>query len=267
MEIDTRAMYAEAKKKSVNLSLKIISETVLFNYLQDMRHILMLDIRSEEEFNQNYICKSFHIDLAKFTKEHLFELIVKTAKIFASYNPKENDTLRRILIITKGPLKEDSTIKDFIKMINSLNCITQILSLKGGIELVKAKYPYILVNKTSSDSEYGFAASRFPSIVSEGKLYLGNFLNAGATKQLEVMGITRLIGIAPDPLTNVDPRFKYEHFAFTENKDNQQIFLLNFEKIVETITESIEKGERVLVFSVVCCIINYRMDKEQQQLL
>eukprot|EP00826_Nyctotherus_ovalis_P011353 TRINITY_DN1295_c0_g1_i2.p1 TRINITY_DN1295_c0_g1~~TRINITY_DN1295_c0_g1_i2.p1 ORF type:complete len:233 (-),score=65.24 TRINITY_DN1295_c0_g1_i2:542-1240(-) len=228
-----------------------------------MRHILMIDIRSEEEYNSLYIRGSFHVDLAAFTKEELLELVLKTAKSFAEYNPKENDTLRRLLIVTKGPLvSKDPAIEKLTKMVKSLNCITQILSLRDGIESVKAKYPFVLVSKSSPDSDYGFAASRFPSVVSEGKLFLGGLLNAGATRQLEAMGITTLIGVAPNPLTNVDKRFRYMHFPFTENKGSQQIDLLDFETIVETIAEGIEKGERMLVFSVVWHKTECRMDRE-----
>eukprot|EP00826_Nyctotherus_ovalis_P011352 TRINITY_DN1295_c0_g1_i15.p1 TRINITY_DN1295_c0_g1~~TRINITY_DN1295_c0_g1_i15.p1 ORF type:complete len:121 (+),score=25.09 TRINITY_DN1295_c0_g1_i15:47-364(+) len=59
-------------------------------------------------------------------------------------------------------------------------------------------------------------------------------------------------------------RFRYMHFPFTENKGSQQIDLLDFETIVETIAEGIEKGERMLVFSVngqgaVAAVIGYLM--------
>lgn len=218
-----------------------------------MRHILMIDIRPEQEHDSLHIRGSFHVDLATFAEEDLLELVLKTAKSFAEYNPKENDTLRRLLVVTKGPLaSEDPAVEKLTKMVKSLNCITHIVSLRDGIDSVAAKYPFLLVSKSSANSDHGFAASRFPSVVSEGKVFLGGLLNAGATRQLEALGITTLIGVGPDALTNVSKKFKYVHFAFTENKGDQQMDLLDFETIVETIAEGIENGERVLVFSVVC---------------
>ncbi len=217
-----------------------------------MRHILILDVRSKEEYDKAHIRDSIHISIPEFDKAKLVSLIDDTAKENATSNPKPADTLRRLLLVTSGPLNaSDPAIKSLIGLINSSRTVTQLIQLKGGIEPLKAKYPYLIVHKDSTKPECGIAASRFPSVVSEGKLYLGNFLNACATKQLDLMGINTLIGITPMAMTGVPPRFKYVHFPFMENNQDRQVFLFDFEGVVNAITESIAKGEKIMVFSMV----------------
>ena len=62
--IDFKAMYAAEKKKKEFKIIQSNRETV-FNLLQDMRHILILDLRSEEKFNENRLRNSFHFPLDK----------------------------------------------------------------------------------------------------------------------------------------------------------------------------------------------------------
>ena len=52
--IDFKSMYA-AEKKKVQQAAKIlqIKRDIAFNLLQDMRHLLILDVRTEEEFKAN----------------------------------------------------------------------------------------------------------------------------------------------------------------------------------------------------------------------
>ena len=49
--IDFKSMYA-AEKKKVQQATKVlqIKRDVAFNLLQDMRHLLILDVRTEDEF-------------------------------------------------------------------------------------------------------------------------------------------------------------------------------------------------------------------------
>lgn len=214
--------------------------------------MLLIDIRSKEQYEKYHIRESSNIDPKELTEEKLLELVKITSEVFSKFNPKKHDSVKRLVVITEGPLKtEDPIIKSFISMIKASRSVSFILTLKNGIESVKEIYPCIFVNKDSSEQDYGFAASRFPSVITEGKLYLGNFLNAGATKQLDSMGITTLISISVKPMENIDKKYKYIHFPFKENNENQQIFLLDFDGVFATITECMENNEKVLVFSVV----------------
>jgi len=214
-----------------------------------MRHILIFDFRSKEEFENSHIRDSINIQFPEFSKELLNKHLEQSFAKIKESNPKESDTLRRILII---PAKiTDPNLKNIATLINSSNKDAQVAILKNGIEQFKSKFPFLFIKNGCSEAEYGISASRFPSIVSDNKLYIGNFLNACATKQLDLLGIKTLIGITPGPVSKMDKKFKYLHFPFMDNKNERQIYLLDFESIVNSITESIARNEKVMVFSMV----------------
>jgi hypothetical protein len=57
--IDFKKLYEEEKALSkVKLTVKASSLSNTFNMLQDMRHLLIIDLRTEEEFNLSRVRKS-----------------------------------------------------------------------------------------------------------------------------------------------------------------------------------------------------------------
>ena len=96
-----------------------------------------------------------------------------TTATFQKINPKQGDTMRRLLIVTKGPLDpHDPAVIELLRLANSLQCFTVMQSLKNGLAAFCAKFPYLCVKEGSTEAEFGLSLSRFPSIVSEGKLYI-----------------------------------------------------------------------------------------------
>lgn len=50
----------------------------VFNMLQDLRHLILLDFRTEEEFNKSHIRKAIRVDLSNYKKK-IASLIVSLA--------------------------------------------------------------------------------------------------------------------------------------------------------------------------------------------
>ncbi len=56
--------------------------------------------------------------------------------------------------------------------------------------------------------------------------------------------------MTPKKVPGVSSSFKYIHFPFWENQ-KEQIFLLDFDGIIDAIADRIGKGEKVMLFCLV----------------
>lgn len=134
----------------------------------------MLDVRTKEEYDKSHVRESFHVPMSELTPEKLAGLVVASTASSKKVNPKPADNLRRIVVISSGTLdpKADKAFQTFIGIVNASKSVSQIAHLKEGFAPMQAKYPYVCVGPAPTDAEYGLALSRFPSVLSEGKLYL-----------------------------------------------------------------------------------------------
>jgi hypothetical protein len=53
----------EKNLSKVKIGLSHANEMAVFNLLQDMRHLIIVDFRSKEEFEKSHIRKSILVDL------------------------------------------------------------------------------------------------------------------------------------------------------------------------------------------------------------
>ena len=68
--IDFKAqMRREKNLAEVKVVPKNVSAMNAFNLLQDLRHLIILDFRSEEDFNKNHIRKALRVDLTDYKEK------------------------------------------------------------------------------------------------------------------------------------------------------------------------------------------------------
>ena len=58
----------ELLRSGVKLDLKVATSLLVYNMLQDMRHLVILDFRSKENFNQSHIRKASNVDIENYRK-------------------------------------------------------------------------------------------------------------------------------------------------------------------------------------------------------
>ena len=80
-------------------SIRAITNLTLFNMLQDMRHLMVLDVRSKEDFDRKHVRNAFWIDLSNedeiaFMSEFL-KIVTQSVKNLVD----KEDEFRRLLIV------------------------------------------------------------------------------------------------------------------------------------------------------------------------
>ena len=68
-------MRREKNLAEAEVKLKVVNSMNAFNLLQDLRHLIILDFRSQEEFDKGHIRKGIRVDLANY-KEKIAGCIV-----------------------------------------------------------------------------------------------------------------------------------------------------------------------------------------------
>ena len=64
-------------RAKTKLTLKLTNAMNLFNILQDMRHVVLLDFREEVDFNQSHIRKSIRVTLESYKDELMTAMLTK----------------------------------------------------------------------------------------------------------------------------------------------------------------------------------------------
>lgn len=88
-------MLSEEKALAQNkLTLKPATSTVVYNILQDLRHLIILDFRSPEEYTHSHIRNSQHATLESYKTQLMSSLSTKANK-----SHYESDDLKRALFV------------------------------------------------------------------------------------------------------------------------------------------------------------------------
>lgn len=74
----------------------------VFNMLQDMRHLIMLDLRPSAEFEKAHIRHAFNVDLDDWQ-----DVFVKAFEESSGQSQYQDDDLRRLLIILPPRSSQD----------------------------------------------------------------------------------------------------------------------------------------------------------------
>jgi rhodanese-related sulfurtransferase len=75
------------------LELKKANAMLVYNMLQDMRHLIILDLRPKTDYDRHHIRKAIHVEMATLTKS------LTQAYIHNKHSLYEGDDLRRVLVI------------------------------------------------------------------------------------------------------------------------------------------------------------------------
>jgi len=83
----------EILRQGTKLELKVATSILVYNMLQDMRHLIILDFRKKSDFDLAYIRKSINVDLDSFKERLMKEFLKNPNSIY------QGDDLKRVLFI------------------------------------------------------------------------------------------------------------------------------------------------------------------------
>ena len=96
--IDFKTMLAKERVRATQtLSLKPTTSLNVFNMLQDMRHLVILDLREEAEFAESHIRKSINVTVDTWKDQLIAAMLQYNDARFRS-NYREDD-LKRVLFV------------------------------------------------------------------------------------------------------------------------------------------------------------------------
>ena len=103
--IDFKTQLAQERARAeTKLTLKVWNSMNVFNALQDMRHVILLDFRDELEFNHSHIRKSIRVTLETYKDVLLDAMLNKDKTKQAQFKSQyENDDLKRVVFIFPMP--------------------------------------------------------------------------------------------------------------------------------------------------------------------
>lgn len=127
--------------------------------LQDMRHLLIIDLRSEEEFKASHIRRSVHATMEDYQQKLVENIAAGPKELIATHKSQfENDDMKRVLFVL--PHASWKTLEAQIN--KELPVLNEELLLKAySIRITKAyftkdykeistKYPFVCVGGESS---------------------------------------------------------------------------------------------------------------------
>ena len=137
----------------------------LFNILQDMRHVIILDLREEVDFNQSHIRKSIRVTLENYKDEIMTAMLTKDKEKQQQFKSQyENDDLRRVVfIIPSENFKaleaqvnaEILAVDEQIDMKSGgLIQIHRVFAFKDYDTIFEPKYPLMCVQESSSQKHH-----------------------------------------------------------------------------------------------------------------
>lgn len=236
--IDVKAMYAaEKKKRDQSAKILQLAKEAVFNLLQDMRHLLILDTRTEEEFKISHIRGSFHFPLENV--EGNLPEFVKCCKLSQEKMVDQTDDHRRLLLVTADSTVDLDPIRPLLKEAQAFH---KIMQLKDSFKDFEEKYSFLCVGEESSEDDIKRAEARYPSEIIPNKLFLGNFINSLNERHFHDLNIRKIIGMTPNKAEKMDegPQIdKYIHLEMNELHKPD----LDFEELSTLINTTISEGE------------------------
>ena len=79
------------------MTLKATNAVNVFNMLQDMRHLIILDFRSESMYSELHLRKSLNVSLENYKDQLVASMVVLGDERFRSHY--QGDDLRRVLYV------------------------------------------------------------------------------------------------------------------------------------------------------------------------
>jgi len=243
--IDVKAMYAaEKKKREQSTRVNQISREAVFNILQDMRHLLIIDTRTPEEFSKSHIRNSWSLQLEE--NKEVETDFMKFCKKSQDKLVDPGDLHRRLLIITDD---EQSDITQIRKILEGIQAFHKIMQLKSGFQDFYDKYSFLCVSDSSTNDDIQRAGSRYPSEIIPGKLFLGNFINSMNETHFVNLGIKKLIGMTPNPAEKIGESEQITKYIHLEMSEVHKKLELDFEELSQLVRTTMEEEDgAVLIY-------------------
>ena len=90
----------EKQRAGVKLTLKLTTSVNVFNMLQDMRHLVIVDLRSQTDFDESHVRNALHLGNGLDSiKTEVAKHLIADQKTNQFRSHFENDDLRRVLFI------------------------------------------------------------------------------------------------------------------------------------------------------------------------
>eukprot|EP00347_Sterkiella_histriomuscorum_P023666 403333809 len=255
--IDFQKMLKEEKQKSKEkLTLKVSSITNTYNMLQDLRHILILDFRSPEEFEEANIRRSINVNLENY-QHALMGLFATKPQDHASHYI--SDDLKRVLfVLPKDDWKNyEKKLSQEIEQLGNevmnayMERIGKAYFFKDFPEF-RQKYKFMCVGQGTSYKQKIRSICRYPSEIKENLIYIGNMMNVidKSNFQVSSLGFKTIIYISSQKFDHLHelPNMNVLHFEAHEPSKPQ----IDFDAIIQQVLTLISTKEQtpILIFDV-----------------
>lgn len=90
------------------VQLKVTNAMNAFNLLQDLRHLIILDFRSEEEFDKSHIRKAVRVDITNYKKKIAGYLVSLNFKA----KPGADEKAQEEQAVGEGEVAEDKVMEE-----------------------------------------------------------------------------------------------------------------------------------------------------------
>lgn len=254
-------------------NLKQISPLAFYNLTQDNRHLVVIDTRPLSAYLSGFIRKSYWVDVQledKLSQVHqLFDYINKQDS-----NSIENEKkykvakLRRLVIIVDEQYSKLETIDAYLSQLDLYSSFNRHYVLLNNFENFANKYRFLVLGLNTESiegpvdfenyqqqllktcpNEVLYANSSFPFELEADKMFMGTNFNKLNQRQMNDLGITKVVEIAIDPDRHnvIDKQESEVHVYINRDK------LIDFDNIFAVLDEFI--GQDKVLF----CANDYRL--------
>ncbi|KAM3146220.1 hypothetical protein pb186bvf_001565 [Paramecium bursaria] len=245
--------------------MKQISAQDLYNFIQDIRHLVIVDLRNQEQFEKQQIRGSLQIQ----GDPQLFLQKFSDYQKIAQKNEEKYKIMpiRRMVLVHDDPNLIQMQLQLIEELQKQMKVNYKTYTLSVSIQEFAQTYPFLILSKQQLDgyeqkqqnefqNQVLFAHSLFPSELIKGQIYLGSVFNANSKQQLNALKIKSLIDLKfqeEEQQKNwQQEEFKYENYGIPQYGDYKVDF--------KTIVEAIKNAEKPLLiycedgFSLTSCV-------------
>ncbi|KAL4492952.1 hypothetical protein ABPG72_020731 [Tetrahymena utriculariae] len=257
------------------MQVKAIQNITLYNLIQDLRHIILIQLSKNEK--NDHLRQAIRFDIETLKPAEIFELIKEMDQKATQNEEKYKlQKIRRICFVDYDPLDEkDKKLEKYLQLFSNEKSLAEykLYCLKEGLNSFSKKYPFLMLNnedfenidqmkkeehKDSRDilndkqKKVLYSYSQFPFEIVEEVLYLGNIYHSNSQMYLNDLNIKTMIDFIT--YNNEDakkiPSFKTEKYEYKNIPlDAKQSITLDFDEINKYIDQQISENKgRILLY-------------------
>ncbi|EAS04458.2 dual specificity phosphatase domain protein (macronuclear) [Tetrahymena thermophila SB210] len=257
------------------MQVKAIQNQTLYNLIQDLRHIVLIQLSKNEK--NDHLRQAVRFDFETSKPAEILELIHDMdQKAIQNEQKYKLQKIRRICFIDYDPLEEkDKKLEKYLQLFSNEKTLAEykFYCLKEGLNSFSKKYPFLMLNnddfenieekkkeapKDSRDilndkqKKVLYSYSQFPFEIVEDVLFLGNVYHSNSQMYLNDLSIKIMIDFITysEEDTQKIPSFKTEKFEYKNIPlDAKQSVTLDFDEINKYIEQQISENKgRVLLY-------------------